>query len=105
MKWVIKADCRPSNPLTLQGFLSRTGLMPRKLPIVFAKLVSMKVYPLAPVSMREVVLMPNPLLLTVHGRVNTSPSSNWLKSTSAISIPYGPEEETSFRSVLFPGLH
>jgi hypothetical protein len=45
--------------------------------------------------------MPNPLLLTIHDSVNTALSSNWLRSTSATSILYSPEEESSFKATRF----
>ncbi|KAH0556258.1 hypothetical protein GP486_005816 [Trichoglossum hirsutum] len=77
---------------------------PKKRSTTFANFVSMKVYLLAPVSMREEVLIPSPLLLTVHDRVNAIPPSNRLKSTSTTSIPFGLEEKTFFRATRFSPL-
>jgi hypothetical protein len=48
--------------------------------------------------------MSSPLLLTVQDNVNAVPPSNWLRSTSATSIPLRPEEETSLRAARFPSL-
>ena len=101
MEWVIGVVLWPSNPLTLHGLSSGAGFTPRNRSIVFMNLVSINIYPLAPVSMREEAFIPSPLLLTIHGRVNAFPPSNWLKSTSATSTRYGPEEETFFRGLRF----
>jgi hypothetical protein len=102
MECIIGIVCFPSNPLTLQRVLRGIGRMPKKCFTIFIKTVSMKVYLLALVLMSKEVLMPNPLLLTVHTIINTSPSSNRLRSTSANSVPFAPEEESSLRVPRFP---
>src|SRR5436309_5035092 len=100
-EWVIGVVCIPSNPLTLHGDFKGIDSTPRNRAIVSANLVSTNVYPLAPVSMREEDLIPSPLLLTVHGRVNAFSPNSWLRSTSVTSIPYVPEEESSVRGPYF----
>jgi hypothetical protein len=67
-------------------------------------LVFSKAKALALVSAKAVVLTLYPLRDSVQRTIKLFPPINQLKSTSDMSIPSDPEEETSFRVLLFPTL-
>jgi hypothetical protein len=101
IEYVIAVVYWPLKPLTLQDTLRGDSGILRKCSTVFVNFVSIKVCPLALVSISEEVLIPSLLLLTTYDRVKTVPSNNWLRSTSATSIPFNLEEKTSFKAPHF----
>src|SRR5579862_2735222 len=95
---------RPSYPLTGTGF-SRFSIGVFKNSEIFqAHLVSRRAKALALESAKAVVLTPHPLRDKLHRIVKLFPPINRLRSTSDISIAFDPEEESSFRVLLFPTL-
>jgi hypothetical protein len=77
----------------------------RNSEVFLAHVVSRRAKAFAPESAKAVVLTPHPLRDKVHGIVKLFPPINRLKSTSDMSIPFNPEEESSFRVPLFPTPH
>src|SRR5277367_2033495 len=96
---------RPSYPLTGIGLSSFSNGVFKNLEIFWAHSALRRAKAFAPESARAVVLTPYPLRDRIQGIVRLFPPINRLKSTSDISIPFNPEEESSFRVSLFPTPH
>ena len=108
-RWVHKIDVmgflvRPLYPLIGMGVSSFSSGIFKNLEIFWAHLALRRVKAFALELARAVVLTPYLLRDKVQGIVKLFPPINRLKSTSDISIPFNPKEESSFRVPLFPTL-